>query len=64
MEEENLPELKLSGETAVLCTGEYTRRKTQLSRMLGVSFRDADRILQEMGVDRLVGINKSSEVFE
>lgn len=64
MEDENVPELKLSGKPAVLCTGEYTRRKKQLSRLLGVSFIDADRILQEMGVDRLVGINRLSEVFE
>ena len=64
MEDENVPELKLSDKSEVLCTGEYTRRKRQLRRMLGVSFKDADRILQEMGVDRLVGINRFSEVFE
>ena len=63
MEAENLPELKLSGEPAVLCTGEYTKRKELLSRMLGVSFIDADRILQENGIDRLVGISRFMDGF-
>lgn len=52
-EGDDLPELKLTGEKCVLCTSNYGRKKKELSHILGVTFMEADRILQEHGVDRM-----------
>ena len=53
-ETDDVPELKLSGERAILCTGRYRKKKEEISRLLGISLQEADKLLQEHGVDRMM----------
>ena len=53
-ENDDCPELKLSGEKAFMCTGEYRRRMEKLEDIGGLSREEADSILQKRGVSRFV----------
>lgn len=53
-ETDDVPELKLSGEPAILCTGRYREKKEEISRILGISLEEADKLLQENGIDRMM----------
>ena len=52
-DDDNIPELQLSGKPAILCTSAYQKKKEDLSRILGISLVEADNLLQEKGIDRM-----------
>lgn len=56
IDDDNMPELKLTGKSAILCTSAYLKKKKELSRILGITFAEADKLLQDKGIDRLTDV--------
>ena len=50
--DDDIPELKLTGKPVVLCTSAYLKKQKELSRILGMTFVEADKLLQDKGIDR------------
>lgn len=50
--DDDISELKLTGKPAVLCTSEYLKKQKELSRILGITFVEAGKLLQDKGIDR------------
>ena len=50
--DDDVPELKLTGKPAILCTSAYLKKQKELSRILGITFVEADKLLQDKGIDR------------
>ena len=53
IDDDNLPKLKLDGKPTILCTSAYLKKKKELSRILGITLVEADKLLQDKGIDRL-----------
>jgi len=52
IDDDNIPELKLTGKLAILCTSMYLKKQKELSRILGITLVEADKLLQDKGIDR------------
>ena len=50
--DDDISELKLTGKSAVLCTSVYLKKQKELSRILGITLVEADKLLQDKGIDR------------
>ena len=50
--DDDIPELKLTGKPAILCTSAYLKKQKELSRILGITLVEADKLLQDKGIDR------------